>query len=109
MPREQWSKREKTIARRAFEQAYARECSAPTNEVRRLANGIAEPDDIRKLHNFLTRQRKALAEKDDFRYSVLLFVFARLVGEGWIREADLVGPSEDKLNKIRFLVGPANR
>ena len=77
MPSEQWSKREKTIARRAFEQAYERECSALTKEVRRLANGIAEPDDIWKLHKFLTRQRKALAEKYDFRYSVLLFVFAR--------------------------------
>lgn len=108
MQSEQWSKSEKTIARRAFEQAYERECSALTNEVRRLANGIADPDDIWKLHDFLTRQRKTIDEKYDFCYSVLLFVFARLIGEGWLKEAELVGLGEDKLNKIRFLGGPAN-
>ncbi len=48
MPYETWSKGEKAIARRAFEQAYARECLALAGEVRRRAISIAEPNDMSK-------------------------------------------------------------
>lgn len=109
MHHEQWTKSEKAIARRAFEQAYQRECSALGNEVRRMANSIADPGGIWRLHDFLTRQRRAIDEKYDYRYSVLLFVFARLIGEGWLNEADLAGLSEDKLDRIRSLAGPAGQ
>lgn len=109
MPSEQWSKSEKVIARRAFEEAYARECSALSHEVRRLADAIAAPSDIWKLHDFLTGRRKAIDEKYDFRYSVLLFVFARLIGEGWLDETELTGLSGDKLDKIHFLVESRSR
>jgi hypothetical protein len=30
-----------------------------------------------------------------YRYSVLLFVFARLIAEGWVEEAELAGPGFD--------------
>ena len=39
-------------------------------------------------------------EKYDYRYSVLRFVFARLLQEGWIKPEDLSGISEDKLQEI---------
>ncbi|MEK6323320.1 MAG: hypothetical protein AABN33_16895 [Acidobacteriota bacterium] len=104
MQNETWSKGEQAIARRAFDQASARECSALADEVRRRAKSIAEPSDIWKLHDFLTRERRAIDEKYDYRYSVLIFVFTRLIRDGWLTEAEIAGLSEDRLAKIRFLV-----
>lgn len=57
-----------------------------------------------ELHDFLTQQRKATDEKYDYRYSVLIFVFARLIREGWLSEAELAGLGEDKLARIRSLL-----
>ena len=108
MQSENWSRSEKTIARRAFDRAYERESAALADEVRRMANSIEKPDDIWKIHRFLTQRGKAIEEKYDFRYSELLFVFARLLGEGWLEEVELAGLSEDKLSKIRFLAGRAS-
>lgn len=104
MHNETWSKSEKAIARRAFDQAYARECAALAGEVRRRAISIAEPSDMWALHDLLTRERKATDEKYDYRYSVLIFVFTRLIRDGWLTEAEVEGLSEDKLARIRFLV-----
>jgi hypothetical protein len=63
MHNETWSKGEKTIARRAFEQAYERECSALIAEVRRRAIGIKTPSDMWALHDLLTQKRRATDEK----------------------------------------------
>ena len=104
MPLENWSKGEKAVARRAFDDALSREFSALANEVRRRANSIAGPGDIWELHNFLSRQRKAIDEKYDYRFSVLVFIFARLINEGWLTEVELAGLDEEKLAAIRFLV-----
>ena len=104
MQNETWSKREKTIARRAFEQAYARECAAIADEVRRRANSIAEPSDMWALHDLLSRKRRATDEKYDYRYSVLIFVFARLLSDGWLNEEELEGLGEDKLARIRLVL-----
>jgi len=101
MELEQWTNAEKKIARRAFEAAYDRECVALADEVRRRADRIANTQDIWKLESFLTRKRKHIDEKYDFRYSVLVVVFIRLMKEGWLKESDLVGLSDDKLVKIR--------
>lgn len=104
MQDETWSKREKAVARRAFEQAYAREISALAEEVRRRAEKITEPSDIWTLHDFLSRERRATDEKYDYRYSVLIVVFARLIREGWLSEEELEGLGEDKLERIRLVL-----
>lgn len=62
---------------------------------------INEPSDIWEIHDYLTEKRKETDQKYDFRYSVLLFVFARLICEGWVREEDLDGLSGKKLQEIR--------
>lgn len=100
---EHWSKSEKAIARRAFEQAYDRECSAIAEEVHRRARKISEPRDVWALHDFLSRRRKEIDQKYDYRYSVLIFVFGRLINEGWLSDECLAGLSDDKLAKIRFM------
>ena len=101
---ETWSRSEKTIARRAFDAALGREYAALTDEVRRRANAIAEPRHIWALHDFLTRSRKDIDRKYDYRYSQLILVFARLVFDGWLNDAEPTGLAEEKLARIRLLV-----
>jgi len=65
----------------------------------------SEPEDIWLIHDLLTKERRLTDEKYDYRYSVLLFVFARLLKEGWIAETDLQGLADDKIEAIWFLAG----
>jgi photoprotection regulator FRP-like protein len=62
MEYETWSKGEKAIARRAFEQTYERECTALAGEVRRRAISIKEPSDMWALHDLLTRDERQLTK-----------------------------------------------
>jgi hypothetical protein len=97
----EWSKPEKEIARRAYRAAYERECSAIADRVRKMAAAIKEPADMWRIHDYLTEKREETDEKYDYRYSVLLWVFGRLMFDGWVREEDLAGLSEEKLQQIR--------
>jgi photoprotection regulator FRP-like protein len=101
---EHWSKGEKAIARRAFDAALSREYSVLIKEVRRRANSIADPGDIWELHDFLSESRKKIDEKYDYRYSVLVFIFVRLIREGWLTEGELAGLDEEKLARIRLVL-----
>ncbi len=96
-----WSKREKEIARRAFEAAYFRECMAAREVVRKMAAEIDDPTGLWQLSEYLTDKREEVDKKYDYRYSVLPLVFARLIREGWIKQEDLAGLSDDKLEQIR--------
>jgi len=69
----------------------------------------SEPEDLWRIHDFLTKERRRTDEKYDYRYSVLLFVFARLLHEGWIVETDLQGLAEDKIEVIRYLNSGSSR
>ena len=99
-----WSKTEKKIAREAFERAYERECSYLAGRIREKAYHIKKPDDIGGLHDFLTEKRKEVDEKYDYRYSVLDFVFGRLIKDGWLDFADLEGLNEEKIERIKSLL-----
>jgi hypothetical protein len=39
----------------------------------------------------------------DYRYSVLRLVFARLLRDGWLSEADLAGLQKDKIDDIKHI------
>jgi len=97
----QWTKREKDIARKAFGTAHERECKAIYQNVRKMAVGINDPSGLWRLSEYLTKIREEIDEKYDYRYSVLPFVFARLICEGLITQEDLAGLSEEKLTEIR--------
>ena len=103
MNRDKWTKKEKTVARRAFENAYKKECGEIINKIGEIANHASTPDDIWRLHDFLDEKREEINIKYDYRYSVLILVFARLLKEGWITVNDLEGLEEDKINRIRHL------
>jgi hypothetical protein len=100
-----WSKVEKEAARRAFEGAYRKECGAIAAKIKEMARAASEPEDLWRIHDVLTKQRRQTDEKYDYRYSVLLFVFARLLPEGWLMETDLQGLADNKIEAIRYLAG----
>jgi len=99
-----WSKSEKKIAREAFEKAYERECSYLAGRIREKANQIKKPEEIWELRDFLTEKSKEVDEKYDYRYSVLDFVFARLIKDGWLEYADLEGLTEEKIEQVKSLL-----
>ena len=103
MIEESWSKREKAVAKRAFENAYEKECKDLIKQIQRRANEANDPNDIWRLHDFLAKRIREIENKYDYRYSMLIFVFARLLKEEWIKVGDLEGLNEDKLAKIRYL------
>jgi hypothetical protein len=98
-----WSKKEKSIARRAFENAYKKECREITEKARYKIKTTDDSNDLWQLHDFLTEKRREIDHKYDYRYSMLIHVFARLIKEGWINRSDLEGLSQDKIEKILHL------
>ena len=96
-----WSKTEKEVARQTFRRAYERECKKVSDKVKDMANTDKNPDDIWELHDFLTEKRKEIDEKYDYRYSVLILVFGRLLREGWIELDDIKGLDEDKISNFK--------
>ncbi|MEN6577503.1 MAG: hypothetical protein ABFD90_14255 [Phycisphaerales bacterium] len=99
-----WSNRDKQIARQAFKKAYEAECAELLEKVREMADGARQPSDLWQIHDFLDRKRGQIDEKYDYRYSVLVQVFARLVAEDRLTLDDLDGLGEDVLSEIRRLV-----
>lgn len=100
----QWSETEKKIARSAFDRAYQREIEALIRDVTERASTISTQQDVWQLHDFLSARRHEIDGKYDYRYSGLIFVFARLVKEKWLSIGELKGLEADKLAKISALV-----
>jgi hypothetical protein len=103
MIEQSWSKKEKAIAKRAFEGAYEKECKNLIEKIQKRASEAKGPPDIWRLHDFLTKRIKEIENKYDYRYSMLIFVFASLMKEGWITVDEIEGLNEDKIAKIRYL------
>ncbi|MGH9325830.1 MAG: hypothetical protein ACRD2B_03975 [Terriglobia bacterium] len=99
----QWSPSEKKAARKAFEAAYERECGAIASRLKEMMQDDADPRYIWRIHEYLSQQRRDTDQKYDYRYSVLIEVFARLLNEGWLKEQELSGLSPDKIEQIKGL------
>lgn len=96
-----WSKAEKQSARKAFDAAYERECRAIRAEVVQM---LERQDDVRqiwRIHDYLDEQRRETDQKYDYRYSRLDLVFRVLLREGWLKESELNGLGQDKLQRIK--------
>lgn len=98
-----WSEVEQQIAKDAFEKAYQRETNALITQVRKYASEITELDEVWRLHDYLSARRHDIDGKYDYDYSALLFLFARLVKEEWLKLEDLSGLEQSKLAKIAAL------
>lgn len=99
----EWSSHEHKIAREVFEKAYRREIAALLEEVRQRAGKLAQIEEMWKFHDFLSARRHDLDGKYDYRDSELIFLFARLVKEGWLQLEELDGLNPDKLTKVAVL------
>jgi hypothetical protein len=99
----EWSVAEKTIAKSAFDRAYEREINALLTDVRERAGRILELKDVWHLHDFLSAKRHEIDGKYDDRDSMLIFVFADLVREGWLQLSELDGIHRDKIAKVGAL------
>jgi Photoprotection regulator fluorescence recovery protein len=96
-----WSRSEKTIARKAFDDALGRELHEVIQEAKKMAGQIQQSSDLWNLERYLTERRKEIDRKYDYRYSQLTHVFGRLLYEKRLREEELRGLREDKLKPIR--------
>jgi len=96
-----WSKSERAIARTAFDAALGRELHEVIRKTKQMANAIQQSADLWELEHYLTRRRKEIDRKYDYRSSQLTQVFGRLLYEKRLREEELSGLREDKLKSIR--------
>ncbi|MHB1938109.1 MAG: hypothetical protein ACYCOR_16185 [Acidobacteriaceae bacterium] len=96
-----WSPAEKVAARRAYHLALSRELENVMREAKEQAARIEEISELWELEHWLTERRREIDRKYDYRYSVLPQVFAVLLRDGWLSEADLGGIGQDKIDRIR--------
>ncbi|MEA5419139.1 hypothetical protein VB712_07845 [Spirulina sp. CCNP1310] len=101
---QQWSSTEQEIARQACDRAREREMAALLAYVRETAGAIASMETLWKLHDFLSARRHDLDSKyAEDQYDAMIFLFARLIKEGWLSLEDLAGLEVSKLTKISAL------
>lgn len=98
-----WSESEKKAAQEALRRAYEREIRTLIEEVRQKERELSEIDDVWRLHDFLSAKRHEIDGKYDYRYSVIIFVFAKLLQEGLLNLEELQFLEPDKLAKITAL------
>ena len=94
-----WSKTEKIIARRIFELARQRDYE---RLIKRINNKtMNSPEDVWELRELLNKKVKEFDEKYDYRYSLLLEIFMRLISEDLLKIDDLSGLSDKKIETIK--------
>ena len=96
-----WSKSERAIARKAFDHALNQELQEVIRQAKQTAAEIKESSEVWELEEYLTKRRKEIDRKYEYRASKLNFVFGTLLHEGRLAEHDLRGLREDKLEAIR--------
>ena len=98
-----WSETEQKVAHHAFQIANERETETLIKHICQKANEISAVEDLWQLHDFLSARRHQIDGKYDYRFSVLIFVFAELMKEGWLDLDDLAGLEPEKIAKISAL------
>jgi len=96
-----WSQSEKAIARKVFDSALQAELEATIRQAKERAARIREASDLWKLEDWLSKRRREIDERYDYRYSVLPLVFAGLLRDGLITRGQLDGLQPEKLAAIR--------
>ena len=99
-----WSATEKRAARAAFDLALARELKATRQEAEAILRNSSDDRVIWRLHDYLDEKRVEIDRKYDYRYSVLMSVFPRLVSEGWLKLDELVAIGAEKVEVINKLM-----
>ena len=100
-----WTNAEKKIARLAFDTAVSEELNSLISEFKRKAAATKEATDLWEIRDWLNDRQREIDHEYDYRYSQLVFIFARLVEKDKIKLDQLSDLSEDKLSKIAHLAG----
>jgi hypothetical protein len=95
-----WSAGEKKAARAAFDLALAREMKSIRQKAEAILQNSREDRAVWQLHDFLSEKRREIDQKYDYRYSVLMWVFSRLVSEGWLTEGELSAIGAEKVEVL---------
>jgi hypothetical protein len=66
---ETWAPIEKKLARIAFDNAFERQCSAITQEARRMLETLTAPSEIFRVQEYLAEQRKIVDGLCNYRYA----------------------------------------
>lgn len=98
-----WSSDEKKVAKKAFDIAYQREMVKIKSLFLEKAAKIKNSTDLWEIEDFLTKKRKAVDKKYDYRYSQLIVVFSRLLREGYLFEEDIKDLEDEKKELIKNL------
>ena len=96
-----WSSAEKKIARTAFDAALERERAAVRHEVESILQSSPDSAEIWRVRDYLNEKAREIDTKYDYRYSVLIDVFAQLIAQGWLTVDELVGLHSEKLQLIK--------
>jgi hypothetical protein len=67
-----------------------------TSDFKARAAAVAEPHEMWSIQEYLARKQREIDRKYDYRYSQLHLVFAQLIREGRVQQAQLAGLSEEK-------------
>ena len=97
----EWSRQEKSVARKAFDLALKRELESVMLEAKKRAEKINQPSEVWELERYLAQRRTDIDRQFDYRYSVLVLVFENLIRQKKLNEKELKGLGEDKLGSIR--------
>lgn len=96
-----WTATEKKVARKAYDKAFERQCTAIATEAKRMLENIADPSDVWQVEVYLRDHRKTVDRVYHYSYSDLLQVFSILMRDGWLKEADLDGIQPEKIVEIK--------
>jgi hypothetical protein len=96
-----WSATQKKAARAAFDLAFARELKSIRQHAEAMLRESEDDRVVWSLRDYLSERGREIDRKYDFRYSVLMLVFHRLVFEGWLTEDELAGIGTEKVEMIR--------
>jgi hypothetical protein len=96
-----WSDSEKKLARQVYDKALKSELANILAEFKSKAAAASNVSEMWALEDYLIDRRREIDSKYDYRYSQLLFVFARLIREGRIDEDALSGLLPEKRAVIR--------
>ncbi len=99
-----WSPAEKTIARRAYDEALETTLAALMADFKLKASAVTTASELWEIEGYLREQRREIDATFDYRYSQLLLVFAQLIRQGRLDESRLAGLAEDKREIIRRIL-----
>jgi hypothetical protein len=96
-----WSATQKKAARSAFDLALARELKSIRQHAEAMLRNAEDDRVVWSLHDYLSEKSREIDQKYDYRYSVLMLVFHRLLFEGWLTYDELAGIGTEKVEMIR--------